>query len=65
MLYFYIYQGLLQNLTVEVADTLAIPPGASAIVEPDWIGMCTAAGSEAALLEQLEVTDMRGGDDEG
>lgn len=64
MLYIYISATtpkLLQAFEVCATDAFAIPPGASAIAEPDWQSMCTAAGGEEALIEELQVIDMRDG----
>lgn len=59
-LYTVIVDDKAYGIVVDKGDVLAVRPDATAISPDDWSALVAEAGSEAALLELLEVTkDLR------
>ena len=56
--YYLIGRGELRETEMTETDRMGIAPDMSAITESDWQAMCD--GNEAALIEDLEVVDVRG-----
>ena len=55
-----IVDNILVNVTVELPDVIAIPPGATLITAADWYAMAVEAGGEEQLIALLGVEDQRG-----
>lgn len=57
----YIFSDLIQTLTTQEGDLTGIPPGASLYAPDVWAVMVSEYGSEAELIADLVVEDVRYG----
>ena len=57
----YIFSGLLQNIATQEGDLTGIPPGASLYAPDVWAVMVSEYGSEAELIADLGLEDVRNG----
>ena len=57
----YIFSGLLQTLTTQEGDLTGIPPWASLYAPDVWAIMVSEYGSEAGLIADIGVEDVRNG----
>ena len=53
--YTIIYQNMLFGITINLGDSLQVPPGASMMTQSDWSAACAAAGGEDALKSSLGI----------
>ena len=57
----YIFSDVLQTLTTQEGDLTGIPPGASLYAPDVWAVMVSEYGSEAELIADLGLEDVRNG----
>jgi len=57
----YIFSDVLQTPTTQEGDLTGIPPGASLYAPDVWAIMIAEYGSEAELIADLGVEDVRNG----
>ena len=57
----YIFSGLIQTIVTQDGDLTGIPPGASLYAPDVWAVMVSEYGSEAELIADLGLEDVRNG----